>query len=88
MSFTRLFTKSRVTPLGRWGVCPDKAIDLMESTKIYDSSFSPYINTKDVKQCIYYCKSCFQLSNTTQVIKYKNAFALKDNLYCKNHNKD
>ena len=72
MYFTRLFTKSRVTPLGRWGVCPDKAIYLMESTKIYDSSFSPY--TKNETKCIYkkmessnmyYCKSCFQLSNTT-----------------------
>ena len=97
MSFLRIFAKPVLRPLGRWGVSHEKALSLMESNKIYDSSFTPYHVDSERLNCIfkkmdsvkmYYCMSCFRLRNESEIIEKKDrSYIVEDPSYCL-HRKD
>ena len=92
MSFLRIFAKPELRPLGRWGVSHEKALSLMESNKIYDSSFTPYHVNSELSNCVfkkmdsvkmYYCISCFRLRNEFEIIEKKDgSYIIKDPSYC------
>lgn len=70
-----LASKTPTTPLGRWGVTPDKIMQIYNTSSVYDHSLDEYYPNEfcefHVKEYINYCTTCHQLMDSNR-LEYKN----------------
>jgi hypothetical protein len=70
-----LTAKTIKTPLGRWGVAPDKIIKIYNTSSVYDHSLDTHYPNEfcefHIKEYINYCTICHQMMDSNK-LEYKN----------------